>query len=232
LGSRTGFVDGRDEGLAPPPKSAIRDYVEVILVCVIVLVFLRTFVVQQSEIPSGSMEDTLLVGDYILVNRFLYAPTALPLERRLLPTREVRRGEVIVFKNPHTPELDFIKRVVGLPGETVELRRGEVHIDGIPLHEPYVNGLYRLPDSFGPVRVPENEYFVLGDHRNRSSDSRVWGTVPRHLIKGRAYLILLSTSAPQPADEPPGTVSLRSLARKFINLIFNARWDRALRPIH
>jgi signal peptidase I len=231
LGSRTGFVDGRAEGLAPPPKSAIRDYVEVILVCVIVLVFLRTFVVQQSEIPSGSMEDTLLVGDYILVNRFLYAPTALALERGLLPTRDVRRGEVIVFKNPITPELDFIKRVIGLPGETVELRRGVVHIDGIPLHEPYVNGLYRTAKSFAPTRVPEGQYFVLGDHRNHSSDSRVWGMVPRHLIKGRAYLILLSTSAPQPAGEPPGTVSLRSLARKFFNLIFNARWDRALRPI-
>ena len=232
MGSRTGFVDGRDQGAALPPKSAIRDYVEVILVCVIVMIFLRTFVAQQSEIPSSSMEDTLLVGDYILVNRFLHAPTASSVERRLLPVRELRRGEVIVFKHPDSPELDYIKRVVGLPGETVELRRGVVHIDGIPLHEPYVNGLYRLEDSSPPQRVPRDSFFVLGDHRNQSSDSRVWGMVPRHLIKGRAFLILLSTGAPQPADEPPGKVSLRSTARKLVNLIFKSRWDRALRPIH
>ena len=231
MGSRTGFSDARAQGPGPAQRGLFREYAEVILVCVIVVVFLRGFVFQQSEIPSGSMEDTLLVGDYIIVNRFIYAPTSFGWERGIFPIRDPRRGDVIVFKKPQEPELDFIKRVVGLPGETVELRRGRLFVDGRAVDEPHINDLYRQAGSFGPYNVGPDDFFVMGDHRNSSSDSRVWGTVPRHLIKGRAAWILLSTNPPANDRNPPGKVTLRSLGGKLYNLVFNARWDRALRLI-
>jgi signal peptidase I len=232
VGSRTGHSES-SAVFAPEigPKSIFREYAETFLICIIFVLFVRCFVCMQSEIPTGSMEDTLLVGDFLLVNRVLYAPTSFEFEKRLLPAREIRRGEVVVFKHPPGPETDFIKRVIGLPGEIVEVRRGHLSIDGRPLEEPYVNELYRLPDSFGPVEVPRGKYFVMGDHRNSSRDSRAWGFVPVELIKGRAFMILVSTGAPPDRSEPPGKVTLKSLPRKLWNLAFHSRWDRALQPI-
>jgi len=232
MGSRTGFSDGREE-LEPllPPKSVIREYVEIILTCLLFILFLRTYVLQQSDIPSGSMEDTILVGDYIIVNRFLYAPTLWEWERFLLPVREIRRSDVVVFKHPPDPARDFIKRVVGVPGDTVELRRGFLFVNGEPVEEPYLNELYRQASSFGPVTVPSGQYFLLGDHRNHSSDSRVWGPVPQGLIKGRALLVLFSTDAAPDPDRPPDQVTLRSMGSKLYNLVFRSRWDRAFRAI-
>jgi signal peptidase I len=215
-----------------PPKSVFREYAETFLICIIFIVFARTFVCMQSEIPTESMEDTILVGDFLLVNRFLYAPTAFDIENRLLPIRPIRRGEIIVFKHPATPEVDLIKRVIGLPGEMVEFRDGRTYIDGRQLTEPYVNRLYLLRDTHPPVVVPPGHYFVMGDHRNRSDDSRGGvGFLPATAIKGRAFMILLSTSAPPDPSEPPGKVTLKSLPRKIWNLVFNARWDRALQPL-
>ena len=232
MGTRTGFdEDATRDRPDLGRKSALRDYAETLLICVIFILFARAFIIQQSEIPSESMEDTLLVGDYILVNRFLYAPAATRLERLLLPLRQVQRGEVIVFKHPETPERDYIKRVIGLPGDTLEIRQGRPWIDGQPLDEPYISDLYRTDDWLGPIEVPAGEYFVMGDHRNQSFDSRAWGMVPEHLIRGRAFLILLSTNAPPGETDDPAKVTLRSLPRRLFNLIFRARWDRALRPI-
>ena len=233
MGTRTGFTDDRNVASATgKPKSALRDYVETLLICVIFVIFARGFVAQQSEIPSESMEDTLLVGDYVLVNRFLHASAPTGLERLLLPLREIERGEVIVFKHPDEPEKDYIKRVIGLPGDRVEIRRGRPFVNGEPLDEPYLNELYRIGDNQPPVDVPPGEYFVMGDHRNHSFDSRAWGTVPRELVRGRAFLILLSTSAPPADEEDPGKVTLSSLPKRLWNLTFRARWDRALRWIH
>lgn len=233
MGTRTGFTDGRAAASAAGrPKSALRDYTETLLICVIFVLFARGFVVQQSEIPSESMEDTLLVGDYVLVNRFLHAPATSDLERLLLPLRDIQRGEVIVFKHPDEPEKDFIKRVVGLPGDVLEMRRGRIRVNGEPLDEPYVNELYRQTDTWGPINVPAGEYFVMGDHRNESYDSRYWGTVPGELVRGRAFMIVLSTSAPPADQNDPGKVTLSSLPRRLWNLTFRARWDRALRWIH
>jgi signal peptidase I len=202
---------------------------------VLILIFPRTFVFQQSEIPSGSMEDTILIGDYILVNRFLYAPTSFAWESALLPTRAVRRGDVIVFMQPQTPETDFIKRVIGLPGDRIEIRDSQVWVNGERLDEPYVGPLYRGPEfshrSFRPTTVAPDHYFVMGDHRNASQDSRVWGQVPRELIKGRAFMVLFSTDAPTPASEVPGQVTPTSLVRKLFNLVFKARWDRSFTAI-
>ncbi len=207
-------------------RSVFRDYIETVLICFVLVIFLRTFVFQQSEIPSGSMEDTILVGDYILVNRFLYAPTTFDWESRILPIRPIRRGDIVVFKHPPAPEQDYIKRVVGLPGETVGVVQGRLLIDGRPLHEPYVNEQYLPSSTFGPVVVPTDHVFLMGDHRNRSSDSRDWGPARADLLKGHAFMILFSTRAEPDPDDVPGRITVRSTLRKFYNIVFRARWDR------
>jgi signal peptidase I len=165
------------------------------------------------------------------VNRFLYAPTTFGWERALLPSRAPRRGDVVVFKHPNEPEQDFIKRIVGLPGERVELRDGAVVVDGRPLEEPYLNPLYDGGDDFGPLTVAAGHYFLLGDHRNRSSDSRSWGLVSAELLKGRAFLVVFSTSGASSDDDPSGRVTATSLARKLYNLAFRSRWGRCLAVI-
>ncbi|MDB4324824.1 signal peptidase I [bacterium] len=235
MGSRVGHTDDRANETVVHRKSVFREYAETILICVMILIFPRTFVFQQSEIPSGSMEDTILIGDYILVNRFLYAPTSFGWESALLPTRAIRRGDVVVFKQPQTPETDFIKRVIGLPGDRIAIRRGEVYVNGERLDEPYVGGLYRGPEPphrpFEPLLVEDGHYFMMGDHRNASQDSRAWGQVNKDLIKGRAFMVLFSTNAPPPSNEVPGQVTPTSLVRKLFNLVFRARWDRAFTAI-
>ena len=137
---------GRPGGApAPMPvafkKSTLREYFESIVIAVILALFIRTFVVQAFKIPSGSMENNLLIGDHLLVNKFVLGPSASTLERVLLPIGTIRRGNVVVFKYPEEPERDFIKRVIGLPGEKVELREKKVYINDQPLDEPYVHYL-------------------------------------------------------------------------------------------
>src|SRR3990170_1294628 len=157
-------------------KSTVREYFESIVVAVILALFVRTFVVQAFKIPTGSMEPNLLVGDHLLVNKFVFAPTASPLERALLPMREIRRGDVVVFKFPEEPERDFIKRVIGLPGDTLEVRNRQVSVNGTRLAEPYAHYLFPVGDDetesldvrarYGPVTVPEGHFFMMGDNRD------------------------------------------------------------------
>jgi signal peptidase I len=233
VGSRTGFGDARAIALPePPPKGVLRDYAETILICVIFVVFTRAFIFQQSKIPSGSMEDTLLIGDYIMVNRYVFSPADSAWEKALLPTRDVRRGDVIVFKFPDEPETDYIKRVIGLPGDTVESRRGFIYVNGQRLDEPYVNEAYRLADSWEPRVVPAGDYWVMGDHRDRSSDSRVWGYVPRDLIKGRALLIWWSYKEGPNDINLKGMDQLKAIVSKFAHVITRSRWNRCFTLIH
>ncbi len=126
-------------------KSTLREYFESIVIAVILALFIRTFVVQAFKIPTGSMENNLLIGDHLLVNKFVFGPTASRLERMLLPVGTIKRGDVIVFKYPEEPDRDFIKRVIGLPGETLEVRDKKVYVNGQALVEPYVHFL--LPPS-------------------------------------------------------------------------------------
>src|SRR5437870_5816692 len=132
-------------------KSTVREYFESIVIAVILALFIRTFVVQAFKIPTGSMEENLLIGDHLLVNKFVLAPTATGLERALMPIGTIKRNDVLVFKFPEEPERDFIKRVIGLPGETVELKEKKVYINGTMLNEPFVNFL-SAPSTSG---VPE-----------------------------------------------------------------------------
>ena len=232
MGSRTGFGDGREAaGNDPRPKGILRDYIETILVCVIFVIFSRAFSFQQSKIPSGSMEDTLLSGDYIMVNRFVYAPTSFDWEKNLLPIREARRGDVVVFKFPNEPEVDYIKRVVGLPGDTVEVRRGEIFVNDQPVSEPFVTESHRDRDSTSQITVEPEHYFVMGDHRNRSMDSRSWGQVPRDLLKGRALLIWWSYMESSGDINLRGMDRLKAIGSKVGHLLTRSRWSRCFTPI-
>jgi signal peptidase I len=184
-------------------KSTIREYFESIVIAVILALFVRTWVVQAFKIPTGSMENNLLIGDHLLVNKFVFGPASGRFERAVFPMRDIRRGDVVVFKFPDEPERDFIKRVIGLPGETLELRNKKVYVDGQPLDEPYVHFLepardgqeitsFDLRERYGPVKVPDGQYFVMGDNRDNSQDSRYWGFVKREKIRGKAFMIYWS----------------------------------------
>ena len=236
MGSRTGFGDDRVTAVPIPPKGILRDYAETILICVIFVVFTRAFIFQQSKIPSGSMEDTLLIGDYIMVNRYVFSPANSAWEKALLPVRDVRRGDVIVFKFPEEPEIDYIKRVIGLPGDTIEIRRGIVYVNGQHVDDPYVKDAYRLGDQAGddraPFAVPGGHYWVMGDHRNRSSDSRVWGFVSRDLIKGRALLVWWSYTEGPNDINLRGMDQLKAIGSKVAHLITRSRWSRCFTLIH
>jgi signal peptidase I len=222
-----------------PQKSWPRDYIETILVCLIFVIFSRTFLFQQSKIPSGSMMDTLLIGDYIMVNRFVYGGEDDGLEYTLMPYSTIKRGDIIVFKHPPQPEVDYIKRVIGLPGEQVALRDGYLFVDGQKVQEPYVPDEYRRRDdlkNFGPVLVKPGHYFVFGDHRNESSDSRRWypphlTQVPREMVKGRALLIWWSYEEERGSQNRSAGEQVVSWGDKFIHFFTRTRWSRMFRLI-
>jgi len=187
----------------PAKKGIFREYGESLVIAVILALFVRTWVFQAFKIPTGSMENGLLIGDHLIVNKMLFAPAATGLETALLPSRPIRRGDVIVFKYPADPERDFIKRVIGLPGDKLELRRKKVLINGQPIDEPPTvhfleqpsTGSPRLDDvreEYGPVTVPAKQYFMMGDNRDNSQDSRFWGFLPAHYVKGQALFIYFS----------------------------------------
>jgi signal peptidase I len=228
-------------------KSTLREYFESIVIAVILALFIRTFVVQAFKIPTGSMENNLLIGDHLLVNKFVFGPTESRLERALLPVGQVKRGDVIVFKYPEEPDRDFIKRVIGLPGETLELREKKVYINGTPLDEPYVHFLqppsaesalhettsYDVRERYGPVTVPADHYFVMGDNRDNSQDSRYWGFLPRDYIKGKALVIYWSYEADSEDYAETGAgATLRGMASVFVHFFTRTRWDRMLHQIH
>ena len=225
-------------------KSTIREYFESIVIAVILALFVRTWVVQAFKIPTGSMENNLLIGDHLLVNKFIFAPAATSLERKLLPEREVRRGDVVVFKYPDEPERDFIKRVIGLPGETLELRNKKVFVNGRELEEPYVHFLEPASDAgeitsfdvrerYGPVRVPEGQYFVMGDNRDNSQDSRYWGFLPRSYIKGKALMIYWSYESGRDEYASSGPIgTIRGLASVAVHFFTRTRWERLFHQIH
>jgi signal peptidase I len=228
-------------------KSVAREYFESIVIAVILALFIRTFVVQAFKIPTGSMEENLLIGDHLLVNKFILGPAPTAIERAVLPVGTIKRRDVIVFKYPEEPDRDFIKRVIGLPGETIELREKKVYVNGKPLDEPYVHFLqppsmeselhevtsFDVRERYGPVTVPANHYFVMGDNRDNSQDSRYWGFLPRENIKGKALLIYWSYEAGREEyqDESTGA-AIKGIGSVFVHFFTRTRWDRMLRFIH
>jgi len=185
-------------------RSLFREYAESIIIAIILALFIRAFVVQAFKIPSGSMEDTLLIGDYLLVNKFIYG-TKIPFtDTVILKLRDPRRGDVVVFEYPEDPSKDFIKRIIGVPGDVVEVRDKKVYVNGVLYENPHA--IHKEPDiipkeqsprdNFGPIVVPENCYFTMGDNRDRSYDSRFWKFVRRDQIKGMAFIKYWSIEGP------------------------------------
>ena len=226
-------------------KSVLREYFESIVIAVILALFVRTWAVQAFKIPTGSMENNLLIGDHLLVNKFVFGPTLSPVERAVLPIRDIRRGDIVVFKYPDEPERDFIKRVIGLPGETVELRNKKVFINGQPLEENYVHFLdpthsaqevtsFDVRERYGPVQVPPDQFFVMGDNRDNSQDSRYWGFLPRGYIKGKALMIYWSydPGVQGHADEPGIGAAIGRFVSVVTHFFTRTRWERILHQIH
>jgi signal peptidase I len=225
--------------LQPPPfkKSLAREYLESVVVAVILALFIRTFVVQAFKIPTGSMETNLLIGDHLLVNKVVYSPSFGALEEALLPKKPIQRGHVVVFKFPEDPARDFIKRVIGLPGEKVEIRDKIVYIGGERLDEPYAQfdpprsrddpeyGLRgeAIRDNMGPRVIPEGQLFVLGDNRDNSRDSRFWGLLPEDQVKGRALLVYWSYEASKEEYQRTG---LLEWTRDTLSAFARTRWSR------
>jgi len=251
-----------------PARGLLREYSESLAVVIVMAFFFMTFVAQAAEVPSASMENTIYVGDRFLINKFIFAPGP---HAPFLPQREIRRGDIIVFKYPSkigTGETTgtnekivqfktlFIKRVIGLPGETIEVRGADVLINGKVLPEyrltardrnlgsdnaelkelstqgnragePYTVYLSPSPHSAGfdyavgkPFQIPEGHYFMMGDNRDNSADSRVWGPVPRELVVGRALFVIYSYDKHAPSSDAPFPFNYVS---DFVN---NTRWSR------
>ncbi len=179
-----------------PTLKTIREYVEAFIIALILALFIRTFIIQAFKIPSGSMLETLLIGDHLLVNKFKYGVKAPFVDEIIIQVSDPQREDVIVFEFPEDPSKDFIKRIVGLPGDTVEVRDKALYVNDEKQEQPFVRHtdkkMLPIRDAFGPVTVPEGQYFVMGDNRDESYDSRWWGFVKREKIRGKALVIYWS----------------------------------------
>jgi len=224
-------------------KSLFREYFELIAETAVFVFFVMTFVAQAFQIPTGSMEPTLLIGDFLLVNKMAYTRPVLPLEGLLLPHKALGRKDIVVFKWPKDLTKDFVKRVVALEGEKVEIRDKQVFINDKAIEEPYKvhsdsnvfakNDTYHyddaIRDNYGPVVVPPGHLFVMGDNRDNSADSRYWGFLPLSNIKGKPWVIYFSYGAERDAWQK---TSLRARLKKIVSFIPKARWGRFLKVIN
>jgi signal peptidase I len=235
-------------------------HIQFSLLALAIALFIITFIVQAFRIPSGSMENSLLVGDYLLVDKAHFGPAGA--WQPILPYRAVRRGDIIVFRYPVDPTQHFVKRVIGLPGDHIHLQRGRVYINGRMLTEPYVVFKEHFHDEFrdefprgdwvnenvgvawstqlralvqdGELIVPRDRYFVMGDNRDQSLDSRYWGFVPRENIIGRPLLIYFSIAGVSDDDDEsvatgPADDKLFNLRERISQVLGNLRWRRIMR---
>ncbi|HEU4930039.1 MAG TPA: signal peptidase I [Candidatus Krumholzibacteria bacterium] len=180
--------------MAKRKKSVIREYAEIIVLAVALALFVRTFFIQAFRIPSESMEDTLLVGDFLFANKLIYGPKLPFLDVRLPAIRDPKPGDIIIFKYPVDPKVDYIKRCVAVEGQTVELVDNKLYVDGVLQDEEFTKYVFgSRPDRrFGPFKVPEGHIFMMGDNRDNSADSRAWGPVDKKLVSGKAMFIYFS----------------------------------------
>ena len=208
-------------------KSKFREYGEAIVVAVLLALFIRAFVVQAFKIPSGSMIPTLLVGDHILVNKFIYGIRIPFTDKKVFAFKEPKRGDVIVFIYPLDPSKDFIKRVIGVEGDTVLMKGKTVYINGEPYDDPHARYVDDDPKkgaiarkNFGPITVPQDSLFVMGDNRDRSYDGRYWNKfVALDQVRGKAFVIYWSNGTPHKRAS-------WNVPMKLSDAIFYNRWNR------
>jgi signal peptidase I len=247
---------GRAASLLSPARAAdpasrssrrwLFDYAQAAVVALIFALFVRTYLFQVFKIPSASMEDTLLVGDHLVVNKFSLAPLQRPWEKSVLPLAEVKRGDIVIFRYPHDPRQDYIKRVIGLPGDSLKIVNQVVWVRPsgaagyTALAEPYTVHKYPggVPDSlnnYGPVDVPYGQYFMMGDNRDDSLDSREWGFVPRRFIVGRPLVIYWSFDGIGPDGEiqlaPGDDTGARRVIDSLTAIFRLTRWERSGRMV-
>ena len=221
--------------MSETPKRPYRELLEAAIIALMFLRFANTFVVQTFYIPSESMVDTLLVGDHLFVNRFIYGPGLVDAADPVLPRRDVERGDVVVFRSPQEPEMDLVKRCVGLPGDEIQVVSQQLYINGEAVDdESYTQhvGYHPLASNYGPITVPEDSYFCMGDNREQSMDSRFWGPVPRELVKGRAVMIYWSYGGETPDGRWHGWgEKLRQIGKTLVGFPTRTRWDRTFQVI-
>ncbi len=224
--------------------SAVRDYFESFVTVFIFFLFTITFVLQQSRIPTGSMEDTILIGDRLLVNKFVYGEEHNSFLDKIMPHRIIERGDVVVFKFPKDPSVDYIKRVIGIGGDRVDIINKVIYVNGVPQDEPFVkhtdNDIFTefdfypasavIRDNQKGVIVPEGSYFVMGDNRDNSNDSRFWGFVPRGYVKGKALFILWSIETDRGIATSVGE-NVRRWTQYLTHFFTATRWDRVFSPV-
>jgi signal peptidase I len=214
-------------------KSTAREYFESIVITAIIALFVTTFTIQAFKIPTASMESNLLVGDHLLVNKFAYGLNS-GIFSKLFPYKEPKRGDVIVFKYPNSPETAYVKRLIGLPGDKIEMKGRTVYVNDQPLKEDYTQYINpgSLYDSFGPETIPQGNYFAMGDNRDNSADSRSWGTVPRDYLLGKALVIYWSFETPRDEYLQTGLNDrIKQFGDVFLNFFNKTRWRRTLKII-
>jgi signal peptidase I len=230
------FFEKKEKEAQDKGKNVFREMFELVAETAVFVFFVMTFIVQAFQIPTGSMEPTLLVGDFLLVNKFIHANTALPLENVILPRRDIRRGDIVVFKSPPDLSKDFVKRVIGLPGETLRIKDRQVYINDRPLEEKYKVHIYPNyaleGDNYGPVTVPPGHLFVMGDNRDNSADSRVWRFLPLSYIKGCPWIIYFSYRAVSASAAPRSSALKTTLFKEIVNLVKEGRARRLFRTVH
>lgn len=198
-------------------KSVVREYTEAIVIAVLLALFIRSFVVQAFKIPSGSMLSTLQIGDHLLVNKFIYGVKLPVTGTVVIPWKDPKRDDIVVFKYPKDRATDYIKRVVGVAGDTIEIKNKQVYVNGKAVENPYIQftdkNIMKASagprDNMGPVKVPEHSLFMMGDNRDNSYDSRFWGFVPLKDVLGKAFILYWSWDLQKPLMSVDRFTSIR-----------------------
>jgi signal peptidase I len=219
-----------------------REYFELIVETAIFVFFVMTYVVQASQVPTGSMENTMLIGDFLLINKIVHAKPAFPLEKNILPRKDIARYDIVVFKSLEEPAKDLVKRVIATEGDTIEIKNKQVYVNGNPIAENYKlhkdsqifsnQGYFRydeaIRDNFGPVKVPPAHAFVMGDNRDESYDSRYWGFLPLDQIKGKPWVVWFSYRAEKNSHLK---THVKDRLSRLVQYIPRARWNRIFKVI-
>jgi signal peptidase I len=228
-------------------KSAAREWLESLVFSLIFVFFFTNFIAQATQVPTESMKPTILVGDHFFLDKFAFPANYPEMLLRILPIRTIGRGEIVAFKSPENPKIPFIKRVIGLPGETLEIRDKRVYINGAELKESYKHFIdsniyerdsgipndYIVRDNFGPITIPSDSYFMMGDNRDNSNDSRYWGVVNGKNMIGKPLFIYWSYEAP-PYDPRPKSITeyVQEYASVALHFVSKTRWSRTGMVLH